>query len=299
MKSDSGALEPYLVSVIIPTHDRPELLARSLRSVLSQTYKNLEVIVVDDDTKTDLLQIVESFNDHRIKFIKLKEKSGAPKARNVGLAAASGYFIAFQDDDDEWYPDKISAQMDDLAKKDWKYKISYCLGEVQDYSNGTIIIFSKNGWDGPHLEQLISGEIRPCAICFLIARECLDKVGGWRQDLPRMQDRELWIRLAQHYEFAFLNRVLARIHIGHGPRISDNFANRMEAQRKIYLAHRQLFWKHRKALSGYFLNWGFELLDNGYRYQAMELFIKAAIAWPFKHQTYIALLLALKGKGEK
>ncbi len=166
--------------------------------------------------------------------------------------------------------------------------------KTSNEGNGTTRVTSKNGWDGDHLEQLIAGEIRPCGICFLIAKECLDTVGGFRQDLRRMQDRELWIRLAEKYQFAFLDRVLARIHVKHGPRISDNFQDRMDAQSTIYHAHRELFWKHRKALSQYLENYGHELLAGGSVHQSRLQFIKASIADPLRYEPYFGLAMSLR-----
>ena len=302
MKSDEGEGGagqdggPFLVSVIIPTYDRPELLRRSLGSVIGQTYRRLEIIVVDDASSVDVAPIIGSFHDDRIRLIRHDVRQGAPIARNDGIAIAKGSYIAFQDDDDEWFPEKVAAQMDDLATKGWRYKVSYCLGETRNDAKGTTTIHSKNGWDGDHLEQLIAGEIRPCGICFLIARECLQEVGGYRTDLKRMQDRELWIRLAEHYQFAFLNRVLARIHVGHGPRISDDFQDRMDAQSTIYQVHKDLFWRHRKALSKYLLNYGFELLDGGRKGESRIQFIKAAIANPFRYEPYFGLVMSVRKK---
>lgn len=286
--------ESALVSVIIPTCNRPELLRRSLGSVVSQTYKRLEIVVVDDASNVDVATVIESFHDDRIRLIRHEKNLGAPASRNHGVEASKGAYIAFQDDDDEWFPDKIAAQMDDLAQKGWRYQVSYCLGETYNEAKGITTINSQNGWDGDHLEQLIAGDIRPCGICFLIARECLQKVGGFRLDLRRMQDRELWIRLASHYRFAFLNRVLARIHVKHGPRISDNFQDRMDAQSTIYRAHRNLFWRHRKALSHYLMNYGFELLDGGRNRQSRLQFMKAAVANPLRYEPYLGLVLSLK-----
>jgi len=304
MNKDDGvagrnhAGEPALVSVVIPTHNRPELLRRALGSVIGQTYKRLEIIVIDDASNVDVAPVIESFHDDRIRFIRQDERQGAAAARNRGIEVSKGAYVAFQDDDDEWFSEKIAAQMEDLAKKDWRFKVSYCLGETQNHAEGTTKITSKNGWDGDHLEQLIAGEIRPCGICFLIARECFQKVGGFRLDLRRMQDRELWIRLAEHYQFAFLDRVLARIHVKHGPRISDNFQDRMDAQSTIYRAHRKLFWRHRKALSDYFMNYGFELLDGGRNRQSRFQFARAAVANPLRYEPYLALAISLRKRAQ-
>src|SRR3989344_9216027 len=99
------------ISVIIPTHNRPELLKKAVGSVLSQTYKDLEVIVVDDCMEKRADSVIKEFNDSRIKHIQHQEEKGGSAARNTGIRASSGEFIAFLDDDDEGVPGKIEIQM--------------------------------------------------------------------------------------------------------------------------------------------------------------------------------------------
>ena len=100
------------VSVILPVYNREKSLEYAMRSVLDQSYKDLELIVVDDASTIDLQPIVESFDDPRVKYIRQEENGGASVARNTGLAAAEGKYIAFQDSDDLWLPNKLQMQLD-------------------------------------------------------------------------------------------------------------------------------------------------------------------------------------------
>ena len=100
------------VSVILPVYNREKSLEYAMRSVLDQSYKDLELIVVDDASTIDLQPIVESFDDPRVKYIRQEENGGASVARNTGLAAAQGKYIAFQDSDDLWLPNKLQMQLD-------------------------------------------------------------------------------------------------------------------------------------------------------------------------------------------
>ena len=100
------------VSVILPVYNRGASLEYAMRSVLDQSYKDLELIVVDDASTIDLTSIVESFADPRVRFIRREENGGASAARNTGLAAAQGKYIAFQDSDDLWLPNKLKMQLD-------------------------------------------------------------------------------------------------------------------------------------------------------------------------------------------
>ena len=100
------------VSVILPVYNREKSLEYSMRSVLDQSYKDLELIVVDDASTVDLRPIVDSFDDPRVKYLRLEQNGGASTARNAGLAAARGQYIAFQDSDDLWLPNKLQMQID-------------------------------------------------------------------------------------------------------------------------------------------------------------------------------------------
>lgn len=102
---------PVKVSVILPVYNRSGSLADSMMSVLNQSYRDLELIVVDDASTEDIKSIVENIGDARVRYLRQARNGGASVARNAGLAAAQGEYIAFQDSDDLWLPGKLKAQM--------------------------------------------------------------------------------------------------------------------------------------------------------------------------------------------
>ncbi len=104
------------VSVILPVYNRSASLANSMRSVLEQSYRDLELIVVDDASQEDLEPVVKGVGDPRVRYIRREKNGGASAARNTGLEAAKGDFIAFQDSDDLWLPGKLQHQMDLLKE---------------------------------------------------------------------------------------------------------------------------------------------------------------------------------------
>ena len=99
------------VSVVIPTRFRPDLVTRAVRSVLAQTVTDLEVVVVIDGPDEDTAKALAAIGDVRVRVVELEEKGGAPNARNVGVAAATGLWTALLDDDDEWLPEKLQIQL--------------------------------------------------------------------------------------------------------------------------------------------------------------------------------------------
>ena len=111
-----------LISVIIPTYKRIDTLERALDSVFNQTYTNIELIVVDDnakfpETREKVEKIIEKYNG-KIKLIKNKDNLGGGLSRNEGIKVASGKYIAFLDDDDEYYPEKLEKQYSLLKEKE-------------------------------------------------------------------------------------------------------------------------------------------------------------------------------------
>jgi len=100
-----------LVSVIIPTYNRKALLDIAINSVLNQTYQNFEIIIVDDNSNDGTDNYINKINHDNIQYIKNKETMYAPKSRNIGISHSKGDLIAFLDDDDEWYPDKLEKQV--------------------------------------------------------------------------------------------------------------------------------------------------------------------------------------------
>src|SRR5690606_24324666 len=106
-----------LISVIIPTHNRANIILETVNSVLAQTYRTIEVIIVSDASKDNTAEVIKSIDDSRIKFVELEQNKKYPgRVRNVGIKLAKGSFIAFCDDDDLWISSKLEAQMNVLRE---------------------------------------------------------------------------------------------------------------------------------------------------------------------------------------
>lgn len=112
-----------LVSAIIPTRNRPHLVLRAVQSALGQTYQNLEVVVVIDGPDAATSSSLDSINDDRLHVIRLQQSVGGAEARNVGVQAAHGEWIALLDDDDQWFPEKIELQVERALSSSLKFPI--------------------------------------------------------------------------------------------------------------------------------------------------------------------------------
>lgn len=113
-----------LVSVIIPVYNSSLHIEECLNSVINQSYKELEIIVIDDSSSDNSMEIVNSFKDKRIKTIKLKKHCGVAKARNTGISASNGRYICFLDSDDYWSLDKIAKQIKFMESNKYSFIFS-------------------------------------------------------------------------------------------------------------------------------------------------------------------------------
>ena len=196
------------VSVIIPTHNRANVIQRALHSVLHQTYENLEVIVVDDASTDNTAEIIHAINDKRIIFLRQEARHGAAVARNIGIHQATGEFIAFQDSDDEWLNKKLEKQMAVMLQSSDAVGVVYS-GFLRFEDKSAKYFPSKRvePKSGSILRPLLSGNFVTTQ-AVVIRKQCLLKSGLFDEKLPRLQDWELFLRLAELYEFVCVDEPL-------------------------------------------------------------------------------------------
>ena len=201
-----------LVSIITPVYNGAEFLDRSIKSVLAQTYANWELLLIDDGSVDNSIQVIQNYiDDDRIKLIKNKINSGIPLTRNKGIEQAEGEYIALLDQDDEWFPEKLEKQIDQFKKLDKSFGLVYSNIEVR-YDDGKFS--NKKREIQPELEKeknlklmLLRNLISSPTV--LIRKEVLDDVGKfdplilWGGD-----DYDLWLRIAYKYKFLLVDQVL-------------------------------------------------------------------------------------------
>lgn len=199
-----------LVTVIVPTYNRPGLLAEALESILRQTCQDLEIIVIND-AGVDVHDVIAGLSGGGdIIYIEQSRNKGLAAARNAGIQAARGKYIAYLDDDDIFYPNHIETLVAFLEGS--KYSVAYTdayracqLRKGEDYRTVSrelpySIDFSK--------VQLLVRNIAP-VLCFMHEKECLERIGLFDEQLTSHEDWDLWIRMALRYEFKHLKRVTA------------------------------------------------------------------------------------------
>jgi glycosyltransferase involved in cell wall biosynthesis len=194
-----------LVSVVIPTCDRPTTVGRAVRSALTQTHQALEVVVVDDCSTTPLALPDELGSDPRLSILRLDERSGAGEARNAGVRAARGDLIAFLDDDDEWHPTKIARQLDVLAERGDEVDAVECGFDLWE---GKRLILRYLPEPDRDLRKALLAKpyLQPSTV--LLRRSAFEALGGFDRRLTRVEDWELWVRFSESYRAAALPEAL-------------------------------------------------------------------------------------------
>ncbi len=204
------------VSVVIPTHDRAALLPRALDSVLAQSRPADEIIVVDDGSRDDTVALVT----HRYPMARLlrQPRRGVSAARNLGVAAADGDWIALLDSDDAWHAEKLARQCR-LAATSPDCPLVHS-DEVWIRNGRRVNPMKKHakrgGWIYRHCLPLCV--ISPSAA--MIHRQRMLELGGFDEELPACEDYDLWLRLCAHDPVAFVAEPLTIKHGGHADQLS-------------------------------------------------------------------------------
>tara|TARA_R110002049_G_scaffold2372_5_gene17468 strand:+ start:418 stop:1299 length:882 start_codon:yes stop_codon:yes gene_type:complete len=201
-----------LVSVIIPTYNRTHFLKETLNSIVSQTYSNIEIIVVDDGTPgDDNEKLCSEYNN--LTYIKINNSGGPASPRNVGISNSKGKYIAFVDDDDLWLPRKIEIQVNTLENNE-DFDLVHCSCQVIDENGiktGKIIGKPDNPIDkhGDVLVRMI-GNWTIMMPTPLIRKSLVSKVGVFNENIPpALEDVEYWSRCPFHTKFYYIDEPLA------------------------------------------------------------------------------------------
>ena len=207
------------VSVIIPTHNRAQLLERALQSVLAQAESAQEIIVVDDGSNDDTAEIVR-VRFPQVQYIR-QHNHGVSHARNRGIAASRGDWLAFLDSDDEWLPRKLTSQEELLAANP-QYKI--CHTDEIWIRNGTRVnAMKKHAKAGGFIFERCLPLCVASPSSALIHRSVFDEVGLFNEDLPACEDYDLWLRICARFPVLYVNRPLIIKYGGHADQLSHRY----------------------------------------------------------------------------
>jgi glycosyltransferase involved in cell wall biosynthesis len=222
-------LQRPLVSVIIPTYNRAYLVTDAIDSVLNQTYKNFELLVVDDYSTDNTKDVVETYSDSRIKYLINTRKKGAQGARNTGLYAANGEWVAMLDSDDAWLPEKLEKQLDLPAKADEDLAGVSCGFALFNFRMNKIMqkrypqkrLFTKN-------DLLYKNYIGGFSV-FIFKRNVGLKIGGFDERFSSRQDIDFYLSIIDEGNIDVVNEILVYNRYKNEDKISKDFTKKIES----------------------------------------------------------------------
>lgn len=300
-----GAEGNALVSVVLPTYNRPERLRRAVRTVLSQTYDRVQLVVVDDHSETPARKTLSDVSFDQIEsvvHVRHETNEGANAARNTGIEAADGEFIAFLDDDDLWEPEKLERQVSVLSRSGPDVGVVYTGRRYVDPDGNELHTETPNNRGDVTKTILRGGSIAEFS-AVMVRAAVVSKAGLPDERFPSWQDRDWYLRLSRHCNFEAIPEPLMIRQQGYDDQINKNYEAKKNVSYPLFLE------KHRSLAAEY--GWRIErqfvaslsrmlarsAMRNRYYADARKFFLKSLYYYPFRADCY-AYLLALTG-GER
>lgn len=199
------------VSVIVPVYNGAQTIKRALDSVLAQAFSSLEIIVVDDASSDRTVELVAQYQDDRLTTIQSAENCGAGAARNKGIAAARGRWVAFLDADDAWKPNKLARQVELLDRS--SKPVAACATGYNIEKNGRRLAVALNLTPQQFRNDILFGCTISPGSTLMVEREVFETIGGFDEAFKRLEDWDWLLRFSERYDMEFLPEALADIYL--------------------------------------------------------------------------------------
>lgn len=288
------------VSVVIPTHGRPQYLQRAVESVFAQTLRPIEIVIVDDNwddekARQTTFEIAErvpaegggaghngsaSALDIQVLTGTTGKSLGGAAARNLGVARSQGELIAFLDDDDWWEPTKLEEQIRTFSiSGNTTLGLVYTGRRIVD-ERGRTKHLRRASAEGAIAETLIGENVIGTTSCGLVPRKVFEEIGGFDESLPARQDLDLWYRIACRYPVAAVSEALTVQQEHLAGRISRQFDSRLRGMELFFEKHYEAISKHPALLAAHYTQLAQHHLKHGHPLSGRILFWKAFRASP-------------------
>lgn len=219
------------VSVVIPAYNAAIYLPKTIESILQQSFQDFEILVVNDGSTDDTVKHVSSFTDCRVKLIN-QENQGCATARNTGVLAAKGEYIAFLDSDDLWEPTKLEKQVQCLDKNP-DFGLVYTWVDFSDREAKPTGKVRKVFAEGNVFQEMLTCNVVSCGSVPLVRRECFDTIGLFDTDLWTAEDKDLWLRISTRYPFGLIKEPLVYYRQHPSSKSSKGFKRREQDFQRI------------------------------------------------------------------
>ncbi|AFY92664.1 glycosyltransferase family 2 protein [Chamaesiphon minutus] len=283
------------VSVVIPAYNALTYLPKTLDSVLQQTYTNFEVLIVNDGSTDEIAAWFTTVKDDRVRLIS-QANQGLPGARNTGITAAKGAYIAFLDADDLWAPTKLEKQVQCLdAKPEVGLVYAWTL-LIDRHGNSTRTVTAAQV-EGNVWEKLLLGDVVGSGSAAMVRRSCFDRVGLFDPELTSIEDCDMWVRIAADYPFAVIKEVLVyyRQHPTSMSRDYDKMAqnSRLKIEKKFDRVPFELLYLRPRAYGHAFLWLAWKIMSDGGAVDRANYYARQAVLH-YPQLSYSAKFLRLK-----
>lgn len=201
---DNQAVDPTLVSIVLPTYKRAHVLPNAMRSILAQTYTHIELIIVDDNSPDNTAEIVRSFGDPRIRYVRNEPNLKLPRALNKGFSLARGGYLTWTSDDNLFAPTAVEKMVEAL-------RVHHCDFVYADYFLFADIDAAGNALEKRH--ERLPGELQlkrsnHIGACFLYTRKVYEEIGDYDPELFLVEDYDYFIRIAQRFRVCHIGEPL-------------------------------------------------------------------------------------------
>jgi len=286
------------VSVIIPTYNRAELLCSTITSVLNQTFQHFEVIVIDDASQDHTREVINSLNDKRIRYICHERNKGVSAARNTGIVNAKSDYIAFLDDDDEWFPEKLQKQFNLLESCPPIIGVVYTGAFIIEESSKKILVKDFPKKRGYIFDEILTTNRVACTSTLFLRKQCFEKVGLFDEDLYFGEDYDMWLRISKEFHFEYVNELLINkkcLLSNDRPSLSYNYESVIRNIEILLKKHAHLLVSNNKGYSNRYKELGEMYCCIGDIRKGREAFIKAIKIYPLEIKHYYNFFLSLLG----
>ena len=200
------------ISIVIPTYNREHLLKETINAMLKQTFQNFEIVIVDNCSVDNTEQMIQAFNDSRIRYFKNQNNGIFAINRNLGIRQTTGEFIAFSDDDDIWLPDKLEKQLLEFEKDENIGLV--CTNGVLYYQNQDGKKIGKSSDRYISFKKLLKNNVIICSSA-MVKKSVLNEVGVFieNRDFVAGEDYELWLRIAKKFKVRYIGAPLVKYRI--------------------------------------------------------------------------------------
>lgn len=284
------------VSVIIPVYNGEKYIVEALESVLSQTYRGFEIIIVDDGSTDSTPRLIEPYvKGGKIRVVR-QDNSGPSRARNRGIAEAGGEYCAFLDSDDVMMPERLKLQVEKMERED----IGLVYTDLMSFNEKGTVYESKTDFIRPYsgdvLDRLLVENFITTSTV-MVKKECFDKAGYFDEGMKHSEDYKMWLNIAKLYRIGYVDRPLTRYRYHEDSLSWDRVvisASSFEVVREFWEENREYREKNRRlfraSMANQLVNLAIAYNENNRKREAARCLVESFGHNPFSGKTYKTLL---------